>query len=63
MRSQAGYDVPKAVPVSELAKGHAIELAPAFEVLQVVIAGVLLYDTRKWFVWQMIHHPREDQMA
>lgn len=63
LRTQATFDIPQALAVGQLRKGHAQELIQATESANVEIAAVLHHQPPKRMPRREYHHLREDELA
>ena len=59
-RTQTGLDVPEALPIGQLSKGHAEELIETGEAFDLVVATVSLDAFSELIKWQEIHYLGKD---
>lgn len=60
---KAGLDMPQALPVSDLGKGHAVILPQTGELFDLVVAVVTIYALVKDVVRKKLHHLRENDFS
>ena len=61
--SQACLDVPQALPVGQLGKGHTEILVEAGKLLDLEVAAVAIDTLMKNMERQMLHNLRENELA
>ena len=60
---KAGFDIPQALPVSDLGKGHAVILIEAGELFDLVVAMVTIYTLVKNVERKKFHHLRKNDFS
>ena len=63
LRSKACFDIPQALPVSQLSKSHTEILVEAGELLDFEVATVATDALMKNMERKMLHHLRESKCA
>jgi hypothetical protein len=60
---KAGFDIPQALPVGDLGKGHTVILIEAGELLDFVVAMVMIYALVKDVEWKKFDHLRKNDFS
>ena len=60
LRPKAGFDIPQALPVSDLGKGHAVILFESGELFDFVVAVVTIHALVKDVERKKFHHLGEN---
>ena len=61
--SQAGFDIPQALAIRQLGKGHTEIVVEAGELLDLVIVVGTIDALMENVEWKMLHHLRENELA